>query len=176
MNTNRNVRLVVVAGEVGSRALVDGLQRLGLAHVRCVTDIAAARSCCETGDADICLVVLPCFLLEERAEAVLAAEAPGRVSGIPSLLVADAATPYLRKAARRAGHAGVIAQDIAPRLMYRRIAAVLQRSRRTARAAAQQIRLATVVGSRSSGSILLRGLPRFAPTPDPRKLRLHKLQ
>jgi hypothetical protein len=60
--------------------------------------------------------------------------------------------------------------------MYRRIAAVLQRSRRTARAAAQQIRLATVVGSRSSGSILLRGLPRFAPTPDPRKLRLHKLQ
>jgi hypothetical protein len=174
MNSIRSARLVVVAEEVGGHALVDGLLRLGLAHVRRVTDLAAARHCCEVGEADACLVVLPCFLLEERAASVLAVEAPGRSSGIPSLLVADVATPYVRKAARRSGHAGVVTQNVPSRLMYRRIAGVLQRARRTraGQPSQMQIRFRKPDESRFSGPILLHGLRAFARAADLRKFKL----
>ncbi|HZL30556.1 MAG TPA: hypothetical protein VFC54_05775 [Pseudolabrys sp.] len=58
-----------------------------------------------------------------------AADAPGRGSGVPSLMVVPAVTSFVRKAARRDGYMAALPANIVPRMLYRRIGAALQRGR-----------------------------------------------
>jgi hypothetical protein len=52
-------------------------------------------------------------------------DAPGR-GRVPSLLFADAATPYIRRVATNAGYHAVIPADVSSRMLYRCLGALLQ--------------------------------------------------
>jgi hypothetical protein len=108
---------------------------MGFADVRAVASLLEAQQLCEAGRADACLVVLPSAVPDELAPVSVEMTAPSCGTPACSLLLADVVTPYLRRAARRAGYGGVVATGMAPRLLYRRIGGMLQQSRRAARAA-----------------------------------------
>ena len=125
-----SARVVVVAGE--ERALVDMLHRIGMVDLCCVSEMATAQSLCDAGAVDACLVVLPRAVPDDRPEWDARTEAPGR-GRIPSLLFAEAATPYVRRAAANAGYHAVIPLAVSSRILYRRIGALLQAGRRQGR-------------------------------------------
>ena len=104
----KSARVVVVAGE--ERALVDMLVRMGIADLCCASEMATAQSLCDAGAVDACLVVLPRAVPDDRLDWDARIEAPGR-GRIPSLLFAEAATPYVRRAAADAGYHAVIPLD-----------------------------------------------------------------
>ena len=123
----KSARVVVVAGE--ERALVDMLVRMGIADLCCASEMATAQSLCDAGAVDACLVVLPRAVPDDKPGWDARTEAPGR-GRIPSLLFAEAATPYVRRAAADAGYRAVIPLAVSSRLLYRRIGALLQAGRR----------------------------------------------
>jgi hypothetical protein len=125
-------RVVVVADQASGRAIVPSLVRMGLAGVRTVDGFAEARTICEAGEADACLVVLPPAIPDETPCLTADTQAPGHGTRAPSLLLADVITPSLTKAARRAGYAAVAVVGMAPRMLYRRISGLLQDARRSA--------------------------------------------
>ncbi len=104
------------------------LGRMATGGVTTVTRIEEARHLCRAGGVDACLVVMGDAVPDAVPEAL--AEAPGQPFGIPTLIVAPAVTPHLRKSARLCGYRAVLPARIAPRMLYRRIKAVLQGRRR----------------------------------------------
>ena len=127
MNSIRRANIVVVADSDQGMHLAARLRRMQVSRVTSVTDIDAARRMCRAGDTDACLVALNDVVLD--AAPVAENDAPGRDSGVPSLMLADVVTPYLRRLARRSGYYAAVPAAIAPRLLYRRIGAALQRRR-----------------------------------------------
>jgi hypothetical protein len=123
----KSARVVVVAGE--ERALVVMLVRMGIADLCCASEIATAQSLYDAGAVDACLVVLPRAVPDDKPGWDASTEAPGR-GRIPSLLFAEAATPYVRRAAADAGYHAVIPLAVSSRLLYRHIGALLQAGRR----------------------------------------------
>src|SRR5262245_55450934 len=124
-----NARVVVVAGAESGRPLVNTLTRMGLAGVRLVANPDQARQLC-TKNADACLVVLPRAVPDEAPPWTAETRAPGREAGIPSLLLAQAVTPYVTRSARRAGYVASVPADVSSRLLYRWMGALLQKQRR----------------------------------------------
>ena len=124
----KSARVVLVALE--SRQWVGTLTRMGMSHVCCVSEIKAARTLCDARGVDICLVVLPRVLPDEKPRWDARTDAPGR-GRVPSLLFADVATPYVRRAAACAGYHAVIPADVSARILYRCIGALLQAGGRT---------------------------------------------
>jgi hypothetical protein len=119
----KSARVVLVAGD--SRSFVGTLARMGMADICCVSEMTAARALCEAGSVDACLVVLPRAVPDEKPGWDAWSDAPGR-GRVPSLLFADATTPYIRRAAANAGYHAVIPADVSPRILYRCIGALLQ--------------------------------------------------
>jgi hypothetical protein len=119
----KSARVVLVAAD---RCLLLGtLTRMGMSDVCCVSEMKAAHALCDAGSVDACLVVLPRAVPDERPGWDPRSDAPGR-GRVPSLLFADAATPYIRRAAANAGYRGVIPADVSSRILYRCIGALLQ--------------------------------------------------
>jgi hypothetical protein len=106
------------------------LGQLDLTQVSVVPHIEEARRLCQAGAADACLLVVRNFGADEHSAMNLELTAPGRESGVPSLLLADVVTPYVAQAARRSGYLSAVPMTMTPRLLYRRISALLQKSRR----------------------------------------------
>jgi hypothetical protein len=131
-NSFARARVAVVAGEASGHAVVHCLRRMGLAVVHDLSDIEQARLLCSSGRVNACLVVLPRPVPDQVPSLQLETGAPGRGTGIPSLLIADVLTPHLLKTAGRAGYIAAIPADITPRMLYRCIGALLQQSRRVA--------------------------------------------
>jgi hypothetical protein len=133
-------RVVIVAGDQSAGSLVHALTRMGLAGVRLVATLDEARQLCAVDHVDACLAVLPPQIPDEVPRWTVEADAPGRKAGVPSLLLAEAVTPYVTKSARSSGYVAAIPAKVAPRLLYRWIGALLQkqaqRQARTAAAAA----------------------------------------
>ena len=127
MKPIRRANLVLVADSDHALLLAERLRRFRVAGVTTVTGLDEAQRLCNAGDADVCLVAHEEAVIDARPRPE--AEAPGRHAGVPSLMIVQAVTPYLRKEARRAGYAATVPAGIAPRLLYRRIGAVLQRRR-----------------------------------------------
>jgi len=123
----KSARVRLVAGE--DRALVHTLERMGIADICCVSEMAAARALCDAGGVDVCLAVLPQAIPDDKPEWDAGTDAPGR-GRIPSLLIAQAATPYIRRAAASAGYYAVIPFALSGRMLYRCIGALLQAARR----------------------------------------------
>ena len=124
-----NARVVVVAGAETGRPLANTLTRMGLASVRLVANPDQARQLCATRNADACLVVLPRPVPDEAPPWTAETGAPGCEAGIPSLLLAQVVTPYVTKAARRAGYVASVPADVPSRLLYRWMGALLQKQR-----------------------------------------------
>jgi hypothetical protein len=129
-------RVIVIAGDRRGRSLVDALTRMGLADVRLVATPEEARRLCAAEYVDACLAVLPRNIPDDVPHWTVEADAPGRDTGVPSLLLAEVVTPYAAKSARNAGYVAVIPTDIPPRLLYRWIGALLQKQAQQARGAA----------------------------------------
>jgi hypothetical protein len=133
-------RVVVVAGDQSGGYLAHALTRMGLAGVRLVATLDEARQLCAVDSVDACLAVLPPSVPDEVPRWTPETEAPGRRAGVPSLLLAEALTPYVTKSARSSRYVAAIPAKVPPRLLYRWIGALLQkqaqRQARTAAAAA----------------------------------------
>ena len=124
MKSIQRAHIVVVADSDHGLMLAARLLRMDVAHVTTVAGLDEARGMCRMGGADACIVafddaVLDAMPLEET-------DAPGRGSGVPSLMVVPAVTPYLRKTARRRGYLAAVPATIVPQMLYRRISAALQ--------------------------------------------------
>jgi hypothetical protein len=108
--------------------LVVRLRRMAVGRITAVSRIEEVKHLCSAGGIDACLVVIG-DAVPDSIPTVLA-EAPGQAFGIPTLIVAPAVTPHLRKTARLCGYRAVLSAKIAPRMLYRRVGAVLQGRRR----------------------------------------------
>lgn len=126
MRAIRSARVVVAADEVSGRPLVHALSRMRIPQVTLVASADEARSLCQQGDVDACLVVVRNFQLEEPLTQATDNPAPAA----PSILLADVVTPYIARTARRRGYARVGARASPPRLLYRLIGGALQKARR----------------------------------------------
>jgi hypothetical protein len=123
----KSARVVLVACE--NRTLVDMMARMGIAHICCVREMAAARALCDAGGIDACLVVLPPALPDDKPDWDSTTDAPGG-GRVRSLLMVEAATQYVRRSAADAGYYAVSPRAISARMLYRCIAALLQGRRR----------------------------------------------
>lgn len=135
MQSGRTPCVVVVADDACGRAIGVALERMALSRVSVVQSLEEAGQACTTGHADACVVVQRNAVFLEFPFCDVEPDAPGRGSGVPSLLVADVVTPYIRRTARRAGYAGVLPLDADPRLLYRGLRGLLQKLRRPIRLA-----------------------------------------
>lgn len=129
MKSIRCAKVVVVADGDRGLALAARLRRMVLAGVTTVGAVEEARLLCREGGVDICVVTVE----EAVADALPRpeVEAPGRGCGVPSLMIAPAVTPHVRRQARRAGYVAALPAGISPRMLYRRIGAALQHRRAT---------------------------------------------
>jgi hypothetical protein len=130
MNSFADARVVVVAHEDSGRSLAQSLSRMGVGRVTIVPHPEEARLLCDAGRGDMCLVVLQRPVPDEIPAWTDETEAPGRKSGIPSLLMADVVTPHILRVARRSGYIATIESHLPSRLLYRSLRALLQRHRR----------------------------------------------
>jgi hypothetical protein len=148
----KSARIVLVAGD--GRALGDALHRMGVAEVCCVRELAAAQTLCDAGGIDACLVVLPRALPDDKPGWDARTDAPGR-GRVPSLLFAEAATPYVRRSAADAGYHAVVPIAVSSRMLYRCIGALLQAGRRQTGASGSGRRLRAPARGIGSARVLI---------------------
>ena len=129
MKAIRRARIIIVAGGDEGLLLAKRLLRMEASQVIAVPHNGAARSICRSSGADLCVVV-PNVAIFDRIPLTIE-DAPGRDSGIPSLLIAGVVTPYLRKQSRRGGYRGVVTASVPARMLYRAISGALQQRRVT---------------------------------------------
>ena len=130
MKSIRCAHIVVVPDSDHGLVLAARLRRMEVAQVTAVARLEDARRLCASGGADACLVALDDVVPD--ATLLMEGDAPGRGCGVPALMVVPTVTSYLRRTARRRGYLAAVPATIPPRMLYRRIGAVLQ-SRRAAR-------------------------------------------
>jgi len=124
MKSIQRAHIVVVADSDHGLVLTERLRRMDVALVTAVAGLDGAGSMCDKGGTDACIVMFDDAVPD--ALPVAAHDAPGRGSGVPSLMVVPTVTPYLRKMARRGGYLAVVSASIPPRMLYRRVGAALQ--------------------------------------------------
>lgn len=127
MKAIQRAQIVVVADSDHGLVLAARLRRMDVARVTSVGGLETARDICRMGGTDACIVVFDDTIPD--AIPMVEADAPGRGSDVPSLMVVPTVTPYLRKTARRCGYLAVVSAAIPPRMLYRRVGAALQRRR-----------------------------------------------
>ena len=159
----KSARIVFVAHE--GRGLHDKLNRMGIAEVCCVREMAAAQTLCDAGDIDACLFVLPRALPDDRPDWDASTPAPGR-GRIPSLLMVEATTPYIQRSAAEAGYYAVSPCAISARVLYRCIAALLQGGRQPADVPGEQAseprpRMRRLGGGVLGGENVISGKPKL---------------
>lgn len=117
-----------------------GLKRLGLSQVFGVTSIAELSLHISDNKVDVIVLAdrhLPPDLAGE-ASAAVRPPAEAVKAGIPCLLLLSSMSRAGARAATAAGFAAVMAADSGPRLIYRRVGALMQRVRRLGRAKAAE--------------------------------------
>ena len=137
MKSIRRANIVVVAGSDHGLMLAARLRRMEVARVTSVAGLEQARRMCLAGETDVCVVALDDVIPD--AVPMAESDAPGRASGVPSLVVVHTVTPYLSKVARRCGYVAAVPAAIPARMLYRRLGAALQRRRAAHRTPRMQI-------------------------------------
>ncbi len=141
MKSIRRSHIVVVHDEPsnnGGEQLAARLRRMPTGQVTIIAGIEEAGRLCRAGGIDACLVVIGEVGPDLMPPALR--DAPDGLFGTPTLIVAPVVTPYLRKTARLRGYGTVLPAKIAPRMLYRRLGAVLQgRGRRRAPASGREV-------------------------------------
>jgi len=130
VNPIQRARILLIADPAYGHSLLDKLRLLKSFKVNRVDSIEEARRLCEAGAVDACLLVVRNSAPDDLWLPQVESSAPGRDSGVPSLLVADVIDPYVMDVARRSGYAGVVPVTKTAQLLYRSIGAMLQQARR----------------------------------------------
>lgn len=115
---------------IRSEALARSLVELGsfdIARIATIADAAAA------GAADLFLVEGPGLAANDEGAAI--SPNPFAASGAPVILMLPEPTSEQRSMALRVGYTAVLSAPVPPRLLYRRIAQLLQNARRARRRA-----------------------------------------
>jgi hypothetical protein len=121
---------------VDPSAAAEGLRSLGMIHAVGLADQRELSLHVEQGRVDVVVVaaaraapdpVVPAGALPRPPDAALR-------SGIPCLLLVPAFSRAVARAAMALGYAAAMSADAAPRLVYRRVGALMQRVRRSGRA------------------------------------------
>jgi hypothetical protein len=126
----QRARILLIADPAHGHSLLDKLRLLKSFKVNRVESIEEARRLCAAGAADACLLVVRNSAPDDLWLSRVESSAPGRDSGVPSLLVADVVDPYVMDVARRSGYAGAVPITKTAQLLYRSIGAMLQQARR----------------------------------------------
>ena len=122
---------MVVADSDHGLVLAARLLKIDVARVTSAAGLDEAGGMCQIGGADACIVAFDDAVPD--AVPIVEKDAPGRNSGIPSLMAVPAVTPYFRKMARRGGYMAALPTSITPRMLYRRISAAPQLRRAASR-------------------------------------------
>jgi len=91
MKSIQRAHIVVVADSDHGLVLAARLRRMEVARVTPVTGLDAARVICQAGDSDACIVVFDDTVPD--AMPIAENDAPGRNTGVPSLMVVPTVTP-----------------------------------------------------------------------------------
>lgn len=121
----------MVADSDHGLVLAARLRQMDVALVTAVARLDEARGMCQAGGTDACIVAFDGAVPD--AIPLVENDAPGRNSGVPSLMVVPTVTLYLRKSARRRGYLAAVPAAITPRMLHRRIGAALQWRRAASR-------------------------------------------
>lgn len=124
MKSIQRAHIVVVADSDQGLVLAARLLRMDVAQVTAVAGLDEARGMCQMGGTDACIVAFDDAVPD--AVPMADTDAPGRGSGVPSLMIVPVVTPHLRKTARRHGYMAAVPASIPPRMLYRRVGAALQ--------------------------------------------------
>ncbi len=124
MKSIQRAHILVVAGTDQRLMLAAQLCRLEVTRATFVSRIEEARAHCLTGGPDLCLVCFDDPALDTAPHQTILA--PGHEGGVPSLLLVEPVTPYLRRLARQNGYFAAIPGNLAPRMLYRRMSAALR--------------------------------------------------
>lgn len=124
-------RLVLLDSDPARReALAKTLAETGVFEIASVATVAEAATVAG-GPPDIFLIEGPSLAANDVGGAI--SPNPFAASGVPTLLMLPEATGEQRRMAVRAGYSAVLGTPVPPRLLYRRIAHLLQKARRTRR-------------------------------------------
>jgi len=133
MKSIERAHIVVVAGGEQRLILAADLCRMQVARASFLPCVAEARDFCRSDSPDLCLVVFDDWVVDAAPPAEI--DAPGRDAGVPSLLLIEIVTPYIRRLARHCGYFAAVPSRIERPLLHRRMSAALQH--RQSRAVAQ---------------------------------------
>ena len=126
-----SARIVVFAADPDHLAfLCSALSALGLSRVLPAASLSDARRLESEGRVDLCVV-------DERGLAGTTANSqqhlvsnPFEASRTPAILIAEDTSVTRLQAATAAGYCAVLGVPVVPRLLYRRIGSILQKTRR----------------------------------------------
>jgi hypothetical protein len=138
VNQIRAARVVVLRLDgVDAAMAAERLQGLGMVHAVGLSSPAELSVHIEGGKVDVVVVAAaprPSVLTDVAPVGLLPPPAAAVSAGIPCLLLAESMSRTLKRSAMACGYAAVMGADSAPRLIYRRVGALMQRVRRLGRA------------------------------------------
>ena len=124
MKSIRSLHIAVVPDSEQGLVFAAHLRRMGVGRITTVASLHTARLLCWAGGVDACIVVIG--NAGPALRAAMQGDAPGRSCRVPTLMVVARVSPGLRKLARKAGYEAIVPASIAPRMLYRRVRAMLQ--------------------------------------------------
>ncbi|HRF07169.1 MAG TPA: hypothetical protein PL193_00770 [Xanthobacteraceae bacterium] len=130
-------RIVLLDSDQARRdALTAALAEFAAFEVESIATVAEVPSVAWTAP-DVFIVEGPSRAANEEAGSI--SSNPFLASGIPTILLLPAATNEQRRRAIKAGYSVVLGAPVPPRLLYRRIAHLMQVTRRAKRRMAQAV-------------------------------------
>jgi len=132
-------RIIILDADRDHRAFIcASLNDLGLLQVLPAATLPEAREIANKQPADLC-VVDPCgFEALARAEGKKFIANPFRQDGTAAILLNIDTSHAMTAVAMEAGYRAVVALPVLPRLLYRRIGSILQKTRRAGRSASEE--------------------------------------
>jgi hypothetical protein len=134
----RAARVVVLQLDgVDAGTAAERLQSLGMVHAVSLSSTTELSVHIEGGKVDVVVIAgsaRQSTLADPSPAGLLPPPAAAVSAGIPCLLLAEGMSRTLKRSAMACGYAAVMGADSAPRLIYRRVGALMQRVRRLGRA------------------------------------------
>jgi DNA-binding response OmpR family regulator len=129
-------RIVILDADRAHRAFIcASLGELGLTQVLPAATLPEAREIADKQPADLCVVDPRGFEALSRAEGKKIIANPFRQFGTAAILLYIDTSRAMTAIATEAGYRAVVALPVQPRLLYRRIGSILQKTRRAGRSA-----------------------------------------
>ena len=127
-------RIVILDADRDHRAFIcNSLGELGLLQVLPAATLVEAREIADTQPADLCIVDPRGFEALARAEGKKIIANPFRQNGTSAILLSADTSRAMIAVAAEAGYRAIVGLPLVPRLLYRRIGSILQKTRRAGR-------------------------------------------